>query len=354
MSAESGQEKTEQATAKRRQDAREKGDVAQSREVNTALLMTAAMILWFFYTPHFWRQLTEIVAAIWRHSAEFEVTPASVMVLVGTLMQKVSLLLAPLMLLALVVGFLASVMQIGWLFSTKAMEPKLSKLNPISGMKKFVSKRMLVDLLKSLAKVLLVGYVAYRTVAGEFENALYLVDMDLLDTLRFIGMVSFWIMVKTCLILIVLAVLDYAYTKWEMEEKLKMTKQEVKEENKESEGDPHLKGRIRSLQMEMARKRMMADVPTADVVVTNPTHLSVALSYQRGKMGAPTVVAKGADHLALKIREIARENQVPLVENVPVARALYKVEVGQEIPEDMFRAVAEILAYVYGLKGRKE
>lgn len=354
MSSDSGQEKTEQATAKRRQDYREKGDVAQSKEVNTALLLTTAMILWFFYAPHFWRQLTEIIAAIWSRSAELEVTSTSVMVLMGTLMQKISLMLAPLLLLALVVGFVASVMQIGWLVSAKAFEPDLKKLNPISGMKKFVSKRMLVELVKSLSKVLLVGYVAYRTVAGEFENALYLMDMDLLETLRFIGKVSFWIMVKTCGILIILAVLDYAYVKWEMEEKMKMTKQEVKEENKQTEGDPQLKGRIKQMQFEMARKRMMAEVPTADVVVTNPTHLSVALSYERGQMVAPTVVAKGADHLAMKIREIARDNQVPLVENVPVARALYKVEVGQEIPEDMFRAVAEILAYVYGLKGRKE
>ncbi|AJF07584.1 flagellar biosynthesis protein FlhB [Geoalkalibacter subterraneus] len=349
-----GQEKTEKATAKRREDFRKKGEVAQSREVNTALLMTTAMILWFFYAPPFWRSLNEILATIWRRSAEFEVTPSSVMMLMTMLMQKIALMLAPLFLLALVMGFVASIAQIGWLFTLKPMEPKLSKINPISGMKKFVSKRMIIDLLKSLAKVLLVGFVAYRTVAGEFENSMYLMDMELVETINFIAYVAFWILVKTCFILILLAVIDYAFTRYEMEEKMKMTKQETKEEHKETEGDPHIKSKIRSIQMQMARKRMMAEVPTADVVVTNPTHLSVALSYKRGEMDAPVVVAKGADAVAMKIREIATENNVPLVENVPVARALYEVELGQPIPEEMFRAVAEILAYVYSLKGRKQ
>ncbi|WP_305045767.1 flagellar biosynthesis protein FlhB [Geoalkalibacter sp.] len=352
MAADSGQEKTEQATSKRREDFRKKGQVAQSREVNTALLMTGAVILWFFYAPMFWRGLNEILSTIWGRSAELAVTTSTIPGLLGTLMVKIGLLLAPLLLLTLVLGFAASVMQIGWLFTTKPMELDFSKLNPITGMKKFVSKRMVVELVKSLIKVGLVGYVAYRTVAGEFENALYLVDMDLVETVRYLGKVSFLILLKTCGVLFVLAIFDYGFTRWEMEEKMKMTKQETKEEHKQTEGDPHLKAKIRAVQMQMARKRMMAEVPKADVVVTNPTHLSVALVYERGRMSAPRVVAKGADLVAMKIREIARENHVPLVENVPVARALYEVELGQEIPEDMFKAVAEILAYVYSLKGR--
>ncbi|WP_305043264.1 flagellar biosynthesis protein FlhB [Geoalkalibacter sp.] len=353
MSADSGQEKTEQATAKRREDFRQKGQVAQSREVNTAILMTGAVILWFFYAPVFWRGINEILAAIWGRSAEMAVTTATVPGLFSMLIGKVGLLLAPLLLLTLVLGVAASVAQIGWLFTTKPMEPDFSKLNPITGMKKFVSKRMVVELVKSLIKVGVVGYVAYRTVAGEFENALYLVDMDLVETVRYLGKVSFLILLKTCGVLMILAIFDYGFTRWEMEEKMKMTKQETKEEHKQTEGDPHIKAKIRGVQMQMARKRMMAEVPKADVVVTNPTHLSVALVYERGKMDAPRVVAKGADLVAMKIREIARENNVPLVENVPVARALYQVELGQDIPEDMFKAVAEILAYVYSLKGRQ-
>ncbi|MDO3378061.1 flagellar biosynthesis protein FlhB [Geoalkalibacter halelectricus] len=353
MSAESGQEKTEKATAKRRQDFRQKGQVAQSREVNTAVIMIGAVILWFFYAPFFYAELHTLIGSIWGRAAELEVTTGSVPVLMRAILGKMALLLAPLLLLTLVLGMAASVMQIGWLFTTKPMEPDLTKLNPITGMKKFVSKRMLVELVKSLTKVGVVGYVAYLTVAGEFENALYLVDMDLTETLNFVARITFLVLLKTCGVLIILAIFDYAFTRWEMEEKMKMTKQETKDEHKQTEGDPLLKAKIRSVQMEMARKRMMSEVPKADVVVTNPTHLSVALSYERGRMDAPRVVAKGADRVALRIREIARENDVPLVENVPVARALYQVELGQEIPEEMFKAVAEILAYVYSLKGQQ-
>ena len=353
MAEQEGQEKTEQATAKRRDDYRKKGQVAQSKEVNTALLMTASLLLWFFYAPPFWRSLKEIVATIWGTAGGFGVNSENVLVLLGTLMAKVGLMLAPLMLLSLVIGFAASLMQIGWLFTTKPLEPDLKKLNPISGAKKFVSVKSGVELVKSLAKVLLVGYVAYDTVAGEFDQALYLADKDLSATISYLGYVSFWILLKTCFILIILAAIDYGFVRWEMEQKMKMTKQETKEEHKDTEGDPYIKSRIRSIQMEQARKRMMAEVPQADVVVTNPTHLSVAISYVRGEMGAPQVVAKGADAVAMKIREIARENNVPLVENVPVARALYQVDLGGEIPEDLFTAVAEILAYVYSLKGVK-
>ncbi|RME33793.1 MAG: flagellar type III secretion system protein FlhB, partial [Deltaproteobacteria bacterium] len=170
------------------------------------------------------------------------------------------------------------------------------------------------------------------------------------QTMSFLGKIAGIVLFKSCGVLVVLALFDYLFVRWDMEQRMKMTKQEIKEEFKETEGDPHLKARIRSIQQQVARKRMMAEVPKADVVVTNPTHLSVALKYDRATMDAPQIVAKGADHLALKIREIAREHNVVMVENVPVARALYKLDVGDTIPEEMFGAVAEILAYVYNLK----
>jgi flagellar biosynthetic protein FlhB len=217
-------------------------------------------------------------------------------------------------------------------------------------MAKFVSKRSAVELVKSLAKISLIGFVAYRTVANEFDTALTLSLLDLNQTLIFLGNVAFLVLAKTCGIMIVLAVIDFMFSRFEMEQKMKMTKQEVKEEFKETEGDPQLKARVRSVQQEMARKRMMAEIPTADVIVTNPTHLSVAIAYKRDEMDAPQIVAKGADHLAFRIREIAKKHQVPIIENKPVARALYKQEVGEEIPEEMFTAVAELLAYVYSLK----
>jgi len=353
MAEESGQERTEQATSKRRRDFREKGQVAQSKEVNTAAILTFSMGLWFFYGPIFWNNLTEFLTELLSVSTTFQVTSNSVINLAIHLLQQMGLLLLPVFLTALVIGFFSSYLQIGLLFSAKPLQPDLAKLDPIKGAAKFISKRSAVDALKSILKVVLVGVVAYRVVMGEFDKALFLVDMDVSETIRFIGKVAIQVLWKTSGILILLAAIDFWYTRWEMEEKMKMTKQEVKEENKETEGDPQVKGRIRSIQMQMARRRMMAEVPNADVVITNPTHLSVAISYKRGEMTAPVIIAKGADNLAMKIREIAKEHRIPMVENVPVARALYKVDVGLEIPEDMFKAVAEILAYVYSLKGRQ-
>ncbi len=324
--------------------------MAQSKEVHTAALLSAFLLLWMFYGPLFWRQFSDLLTHLWQISGTYEVTRLSLTHLLWPLLGKLGLLLAPIFLLTLVVGFFSSFLQIGWLLTGKPLQPDFSKLNPISGAARFFSKRSLVEMVKSLAKVLLVGVVAFRAVEAEFAGAVYLIDMAPIDTLRYVGRVSALVLGKSCGVLIVLGLLDFLFVRYEMEQKMKMTKQEQKEEFKESEGDPHIKGRIRSLQQQMARKRMMAEVPKADVIITNPTHLSVAISYQRGKMDAPRIVAKGADHLALRIREMAREHGVPLVENVPVARALYKIEVGQEVPEEMFKAVAEILAYVYSLK----
>ena len=352
MADDDQQERNEQATDKRRQDFRKKGEVAQSREVHTAALISFLAVFWLFYASTFWANLQALVADLFGGIGSFEVSAVSVAELFLFLAAKVALLLAPLLLLVLVVGVGSSLAQIGFLFTTKPLEPNLGKLNPIKGAAKFVSKRALVELVKSLSKVLLIGFVAFRAVEGEFEAGLLLIDMPPVQTVAFLGRVAYSVLLKSSGILILLALLDFLFVRWEMEQKMKMTKQEQKEEHKESEGDPHLKGRIRSIQAEMARKRMMAEVPKADVVITNPTHLSVALRYDRGKMDAPVVVAKGADAVALKIREIAGEHGVPLVENVPVARALFRVALGKMVPEDMFKAVAEILAYVYGLKKR--
>lgn len=352
MAEESGQERTEQATAKRRQDFREKGQVAQSKEVATAALLTASLLLWAFYARYFWSDLQQVYDGLLRLLATFRATPLGVVNLAWEMGAVMAKLLWPVFLMTLVVGFFSSFLQVGPLFSTKVFQPDLSKFDPIKGMSKFISKRSAVELVKSLAKVSLIGFVAYKTVSNEFATALTLSMLDLNQTLIFLGQVAFLVLAKTCGIIIVLAVIDFGFSRYEMEQKMKMTKQEVKEEFKETEGDPQLKARVRSMQQQMARKRMMAEVPKADVIITNPTHLSVAISYQREKMDAPRIVAKGADHLAFRIREIAKENRVPIIENKPVARALYKQEIGEEIPEEMFTAVAEILAYVYSLKRR--
>ncbi|MCW8859509.1 MAG: flagellar type III secretion system protein FlhB, partial [Deltaproteobacteria bacterium] len=305
-----------------------------------------------FYARYFWADLLKIYDNLLRFMATFQATPLGVMNLAWEMGTVLGRLLWPVFLLTMVVGFMASFLQVGPLLSTKVFQPDLNKFNPIKGMAKFVSKRSAVELVKSLAKISLIGFVAYRTVANEFETALSLSLLDLNQTLIFLGQVAFLVLGKTCGIVIALAVIDFAFSRYEMEQKMKMTKQEVKEEFKETEGDPQLKARVRSMQHEMARKRMMAEVPKADVIITNPTHLSVAISYQRAEMDAPKIVAKGADHLAFRIREIAKEHHVPIIENKPVARALYRQEVGDEVPEEMFTAIAEILAYVYGLKKR--
>jgi flagellar biosynthetic protein FlhB len=350
MAEETGQERTETATSKRRNDFREKGQVTQSKEIGTAALLTASLALWVFYAKNFWSHLELLYRTLLHKVGTLEVTPASVSVLSWELGRFLIELLWPIFLLTLIVGFFSSFLQVGPLFSTKVFMPDLAKFNPIKGMAKFVSKRSAVELIKSLSKVLLIAFVAYWTVRGEFETALTLTLMGLEQSLIFLGHVSYLVFAKSCGIMIVLAAVDFAFSKYEMEERMKMTKQEIKEEHKEMEGNPEMKSRIRAMQMQAARRRMMAAVPKADVIITNPTHLSIALSYERGTMGAPVIVAKGADHLAFKIREIARAHAIPIIENKPVARALYKQEIGEQVPEEMFTAVAEILAYVYGLK----
>ncbi len=348
-------ERTEAPSAKRREDFRKKGQVAQSREVQTAAMFTMLLLFWFFYAPFFWKEMTTLVTSVWGHSGDHPLTPSLFMQFTFYLFRELGIIMGPLFLVSLVVGFLSTVMQIGWLFTTQPLVPDLAKLDPIKGMARFFSKRSLVEVVKSILKVLLIAWVSYKTVAGEFHNALLLGDMAVGQTIAFLGRTATLVMMKVCAIMIFLAILDYGFVRWEMEEKMKMTKQEQKEEMKDTEGDPHIKSKIRSIQQQMAKQRMMAAVPEADVVITNPTRIAVALKYDNQTMDAPIVLAKGRDLVAGRIRDLAREHDVPLVENPPVARLLHsKVEIGQSIPEELFKAVAEILAYVYSLKGTAE
>lgn len=348
-----GGERTEAPSAKRREDFRKKGQVAQSKEVQTAALFTISLLFWIFYMPVFWEGLLNLITAFFQGLDSFRATTPSTLSLAWFICQKCALLLAPLFILVLIIGFFSSFFQIGWLFTTQPLTPDLNKLDPIKGAGRFFSRRSIVELVKSIAKVALIAWVAYSTLINKFDDALLLVDTSPGATLVFLGETAALILAKICAILIFLAFLDFMFVRWEMEEKMKMTKQEVKEEYKEMEGDPHVKAQIRSIQQAMARKRMMAEVPGADVVVTNPTHYSVALKYTAKEMDAPQVVAKGVDLIALRIREIALENDVPVIENPPVARLLHKLDLGASIPDELFRAVAEILAHVYSLKGKK-
>ena len=348
-----GQERTEKATPKRRQEARRKGQVAQSRELPSVLiLMTAMGFFYFAGTWMFWN-MSEVVGGIYQQldTLRFEAV-SDVSSLATAIFSKVFLILIPFFVAVLIAGLGANIGQVGFEMHGEPMRPKLSKFNPIAGLKRLISLKALVELVKSLFKILIIGLIAVGVVKKEMSKFPALMQQEVVDILVYIGKVAFEIFFYVCLALIILAVLDYVYQRWQHEENLKMTKQEVKDERKQTEGDPKVKGRIRKAQLEMAARRMMAAVPEADVVITNPVHLAVALKFDAEQMVAPTVVAKGAGVVAEKIKDKAREHLVPIVEDKPLAQALHKmVEIGEFIPVELYRAVAEVLAYVYRLKG---
>ena len=264
------------------------------------------------------------------------------------------ILIAPILIVLMIVSILTNVLQTGFIFSVEALTPKASKIDPIKGMENLFSKRSLVELSKSLLKIVIIGWVAFLAFKKDMSHMIPMLYQENTQIFAQLGELSFNLLVKCCCVILVLAILDFMYQKWDHGQKLKMTKQEVKDEFKQSEGDPMVKSRIRSIQREMARRRMMEEVPKADVIITNPTHLSIALKYKAEEgMKAPVIVAKGANNIAFKIREIASKHNIPVMENKPLAQNLYKLELGTEIPPQFYKAVAEILAYVYGLKKRK-
>ncbi len=355
MATGSDQEKTERATPKKREEARERGQVAKSREVASTAVYLSLLFVLYFFSPYFLKHLLGLMKEFLSQTTQVQITSANLMLLTSQALMQLFQILAPLFAVAFVMGFLGNVLQFGFLLSGESLRPKLDKLNVVKGIGRMFSKSALIELLKSIAKIVVVGFLAYSVVRDEFFRTLpTLVDLDVWGIFFYIARISYKILVHVLWFLIILSAVDYAFQRWQYEEDLKMTKQEVKDEYKQREGDPQVKARVRSIQREMARKRMLADVPLADVVVTNPTHLAVALQYDPDKGAAPRVVAKGADFLAEKIRNIAKEHGVPLVEDKPLARALYKgVKVGQLIPESLYKSVAEILAYVYSLKGKR-
>ena len=347
------QERTEKATAKKREEARKKGQVAQSREISSAMILMTALGFFYFAGSWLFWNLSEILAGVYQNIGTVrlaKVTDASAFSL-EVLYQFLNLLL-PFLLPIAVVGFIANVVQVGLQFHTEAMALKFSKLNPISGMKRFVSLRSMVELGKSAIKILIVGSVAYLLVRSEMQKFPLLIHQEVGQVLVFIAWVTFKVCLFVCLALIVLAAIDYVYQRWQHEQDLKMTKQEVQDELKQTYGDPKVKARIRGVQLEMARRRMMEAVPEADAVITNPTRLAIALKFDAREMIAPRVLAKGSGHIAQRIRKIAAAHQIAIVEEKPLAQAMFKmVDIGEYIPAELYRAVAEVLAYVYRVKG---
>jgi flagellar biosynthetic protein FlhB len=264
------------------------------------------------------------------------------------------LILMPVVCGIMFVGILANIVQVGFLFTGEPLMPSFSKIDPIAGSKRLFSMRSVVETAKNIIKLFIIGWVAYSTLVAEFPKMMMLADASIGTILAFVGATTYSIVMRVALVLAILAILDYAYNRYEHEKKLKMTKQEIKDEHKQMEGDPKVKSRIKAMQREIARRRMMQEVPKATVVVTNPTYIAIALKYEQGITEAPVVVAKGKRLIAAKIKQIALDNGIPIVEDKPLARAMYdKVAVGFPIPADFFTAIAEIMAYVYRLKHRR-
>ena len=353
MAETAAQEKTEKATPRRRQDARKKGQVAHSREISSVLILMATMGVFYFAGSWIFYNLSGLFTGVYENIGALELNNASEAGLFSRrIFDYLVSILIPIFLPIIVVAIVANVAQVGFEMHGQPLQPKLSRLNPISGMKKFVSLKSLVEFVKSVIKIVVVGGIAYVIIEKEMIYFPSLMQKPVVDILLFIALVALKIFFFVCMALIILAALDYAYQRWQHEKNLKMTKQEVKDERKQTEGDPKIKARIRSIQLEMAQRRMMEAIPEADVVITNPTHLALAVKFDATEMIAPKVLAKGSGFIAERIKEIAREHNVPVVEDKPLAQTMFKlVEVGDFIPVELYRAVAEVLAYVYRLKG---
>jgi flagellar biosynthetic protein FlhB len=351
MGGDQNQDKTEQPTGKKLSDARNKGNVAQSREIPSVLILAGGLGVLFFGGSWMLGRLTAMMRAIYQRAGSLTMIPENMHSLFWEVFLNGVVVLIPLMLVVMTAGVVGNVVQFGFLITGEKLTPDLAKLNPLNGIKKLFSLRALVELAKSIIKLIIIGGVAYIVILRYLDQIPGLMQLSVSGILGFIGQVSFQLCLYTCMVLFLMAMLDFSYTKWQHHHDLKMTKQEVKDEHKQSEGDPAVKARIRSVQREMARRRMMEAVPGATVVITNPTHLAIALKYEEG-MHAPQVIAKGAGFVAQKIKALAAENDIPLVENKPLARTMFKsTEIGDFVPAELYRAVAEILAYVYRLKG---
>ena len=347
-------QKTEKATPKRRQDAREKGQVLYSREISSALVLIFVFLTIKALGGYLYNQIAALFRLCMNFSLTFDVYSVNeILRLAGIILMQLLKIVGPLFAVALVVGIGSCYAQVGSLFTVEPLKPKLSRLSPINGIKRIFSLRGLSELIKSVLKIIVIGVAAWKSIEAEANNIAKLMNLDLRPISGYLGSTTINVAIKICMWLVAIAILDFGYQWWQYERDLRMTKQEVKEEYKEIEGNPETRQRIRSKMREISTRRMLSEVPKADVVITNPTHYAVAIVYDAEKAPAPVVVAKGQDYIAQRIKEVAKENGVEIVENKEVAQALYKtVEIGQQIPPELYQAVAEILAFVYRLKGK--
>ncbi|MGN0401015.1 MAG: flagellar biosynthesis protein FlhB [Acetatifactor sp.] len=354
-----GGEKTEPATTKKLEDARKEGQVAKSREIANGMGLLALFLILKFWVGHMGGQLMGVFQVVYNRIPDVTtywngyMPEASVKSLFVLMLKETLLILAPILLIGFLVAFLCDLIQVKWKPTAKPLQPKFSKLNPISGFKKIFSVNSLVELVKAIIKVGLILYVCYSYLKGRWILLLNLYDMSLMQAISLAAETVTDLGIRISALYMIVAFADFAYQKIKFSNDMKMTKQEVKEEFKQMEGDPQIKGQIRAKMREASRRRMMQDLPQADVVITNPTHYAVAIRYDPEIADAPMVIAKGEDYMAAKIKEAARENHIEIVENKPLARMLYaNVDIGQTVPPELYQAVAEVLAFVYHLQGK--
>jgi len=353
---ESGQEKSEEPTGKRLSDARRDGKVAQSNELNQIMGMTAAFVAIYFISPYLWRDLVVIIRKAFGESHHMLKDPATSHAFQDGFTSLLWALAPEIFLMLIIAAFFGAgtgMIQTKFLWSNKSLAPKFKQLNPIQGLKRIFGAKNAFQTFKSIAKLAIILPIAYYAFLEIFPQLMGLMHIPLQQQLPFAGDAATTIYIRIAVLLLILAIIDWIWTTYKHKEDLKMSKQEVKDEQKATEGDEKTKKQIQQKGLQNAYRRMMEDIPSADVVVTNPTHIAVALSYSFEKGSAPKVVAKGKGYVAERIKRMAKENRIPVVERKPLARALFKaVEVGQEIPYELYAAVAELLSYVYRIKGK--
>ena len=348
-------EKTEKATPKKRQEARKKGQVLQSREITSAVVLLFIFAALKISGGYMFSQMMSFSKKVMAKYPEIEdlYTFSTLPALFLETIILVFKITGPLFAVAVVTGVVGGYAQVGFLFTTETLALKLNRINPFNGLKRIFSTHGAAELVKSIAKIAVIGYIAYAYLNAEKAKAMVLMDMEVVSIASYIGSVAVNTAMRICVALVLMGILDYGYQWWEYEKNLKMTKQELKEEYKQTEGNPEIKSKIKQKQRQISMRRMLHEVPKADVVITNPTHYAVAIKYDAGVSDAPVVVAKGVDYIALRIKDVAKESKVEIVENKPLARNLYEsVGIGEQIPPELYQAVAEILAFVYNLKAK--
>ncbi|KEI13168.1 flagellar biosynthesis protein FlhB [Clostridium novyi B str. ATCC 27606] len=347
-------DKTEEATPHKLSEARKKGQVAKSKEVNSAIILLTSTIILLTLGEYVANSFKKDIIEFFTNYLNIELNSSSLISIIVTVLWRFMIVFLPVVVPLMIMGIGANLLQTGYINSKEPLKPQLSKINPINGFKKIFSMRTVMELLKDIAVITIIGFVGYGFLKSNFKKVLSMTNLRFSVIITSFLKLTTNIFFRVSLIMFAIALTDFIYQKFQFKKDMKMSKQEIKEEFKQMEGDPQIKGKIKQKQREMAMGRMMQNVPDASVVITNPTHIAVALKYEDGQDNAPMLVAKGSDYIAIKIKQIAKENDVPIIENKPLARLIFKeVEIENEIPSDMYQAVAEILALVYKLKRRK-